>query len=65
MEVEADIGTEQMAEASSDALFGPLDIILLIALLGVGIWWLMKSRSKQDTISSNGKSYSIQSVLLN
>ncbi|KAF2896883.1 hypothetical protein ILUMI_09293 [Ignelater luminosus] len=59
MEVEADVVAEQISE-SSEALFGPLDIILLIALVGVGAWWLLRNRSKQDAITANGKSYSIQ-----
>lgn len=59
MEVEADVVVEQISE-SSEALFGPLDIILLIALVTVGAWWLVRNRNKQDAITANGKSYSIQ-----
>lgn len=59
MEVEADVGAEQIS-STSDALFGPLDVLLLVALLGVGIWWLIRNRKQSDTLASNGKSYSIQ-----
>lgn len=60
MEVEADVGTEQISEAVAEPLFGTVDIILLLALIGVGGWWLLKSRTKPDIPTANGKSYSIQ-----
>lgn len=59
MEVEADLGTEQIK--TEEAVFGILDYILLLGLVGLGAWWLLRSRNKKDPLSgSTGKSYSIQ-----
>lgn len=58
MEVEADnLQTEQIKE---EALFGVLDIILLLGLIAVGAWWLLKKQKKQDSFSTPTKSYTIQ-----
>lgn len=57
MEVDGDLGAEQIEAV--DPLFGTFDIILLIALAGLGTWWLLKNKSKPE-VTSNGKSYSIQ-----
>lgn len=56
MEVEADVGTQQIPEAGS--LFSPLDAVLLVLLLGVGAWWILKNRKKEEV--STVKSYTIQ-----
>lgn len=58
MEVDADIGTEQLQESGYESFFGPLDIILLLALLGAATWWFLRSKKKEDV--SMGRSYSIQ-----
>lgn len=55
MEVEADTGAEVLKE---EPMFGVLDIILLLALVGVGAWWLLKDKKKPEI--SQTKSYSIQ-----
>lgn len=48
-------------EIPTEPLFGTFDIILLVVLLGVGVWWLFfKNKKKDDPYSSIGKSYSIQ-----
>lgn len=57
MEVEADLGTEQIKD---EPLFGVLDIILLIGLICAGAWWLLKRQKKQDSFSTPSKSYTIQ-----
>lgn len=59
MEVDADLGAEQIPTEVVEPLFGTFDIVLLIALVGLGTWWLLKNKSKPE-ITSNGKSYSIQ-----
>ncbi|XP_025834314.1 NADPH--cytochrome P450 reductase isoform X2 [Agrilus planipennis] len=59
METEADVGTQQIPQEASQPLFGPLDIVLLAALLGVGAWWLLKKKPKEES-HLNGKTYSIQ-----
>lgn len=55
MEVEADTGAEVLKD---EPMFGVLDIILLLALVGVGAWWLLKDKKKPEI--SQTKSYSIQ-----
>lgn len=50
--VEEEVGT------NDEPLFGVLDIILLVALLGIAGWWLMRSKSSDD--SAIHKSYTIQ-----
>lgn len=61
MEVEADLGTEQIKD---EPLFGVLDIILLIGLICAGAWWLLKRQKKQDSFSTPSKSYTIQPTSL-
>jgi hypothetical protein len=56
MEVEADVGAEQMIE---EPMFGVLDVVLLVSLLGLGGWWLFKGR-RQPGVSSTDKSYFMQ-----
>lgn len=58
-QVDADVGTEQMAADSPEPLFGTIDYIILVALLGFGTWWLLKRKNKQEE-AINIKSYSIQ-----
>ncbi|XP_075219929.1 cytochrome P450 reductase isoform X1 [Lycorma delicatula] len=53
MEVEADIGAEQLKE---EPLFGILDLLLLAALFGTAAWWFLKDRKKDNAY----KSYTIQ-----
>lgn len=53
MEVEADIGTEQLKD---EPLFGVLDLLLIAALFGTAAWWLLKDRKKENVY----KSYTIQ-----
>nr|AHM93010.1 NADPH-cytochrome P450 reductase [Laodelphax striatellus] len=57
MEVEADIGAESMKDES---FFGPLDILLITALLGIAAWWFMKDKKKDSAY----KSYTIQPTAL-
>lgn len=57
MEVEADVGTEQIGEAP-ESLFSTIDILLIVALLAGGAWYLLKNRRKQ--VEAPGKSYTIQ-----
>lgn len=57
MEVEADLGTEQIKE---EPLFGVLDIILLTALVAAGAWYLLKNRKKSDSLATSTRSYTIQ-----
>lgn len=59
MEVEADVGTEQLPDTAETPLFNILDVILLLAIIGVLSWWYLKKKEKDD-ISTIGKSYSIQ-----
>ncbi|XP_017770493.1 PREDICTED: NADPH--cytochrome P450 reductase [Nicrophorus vespilloides] len=59
MEVEADIGTEQMTAEVAESLFGPLDLILLAVIIVIATWYFTKEKKKQDP-TSNGKTYSIQ-----
>lgn len=57
-QVEADVGTQQIAD-TPEPLFGTIDIIILIGLLGFATWWLLKRKNKQEE-TANIKSYSIQ-----
>ncbi|XP_069672072.1 NADPH--cytochrome P450 reductase [Periplaneta americana] len=57
MEVEPEVAAEQLKE---EPMFGVLDITLLLVLLGLGGWWLLKSRRQAEDTSSTTKSYSIQ-----
>lgn len=59
MEVEADVGTEQLPQTAETPLFNTLDLILILAIVGVASWWFLKKKEKDD-ISTMGKSYSIQ-----
>lgn len=56
MEVEAEVGAEQLIE---EPMFGVLDVVLLVFLIGVGGWWLLKSR-RQPGVTSTDKSYFMQ-----
>jgi hypothetical protein len=56
MEVEPDVGAEHLLE---EPMFGVLDVVLLLSLLGLGGWWLLKSRRQPEEPSAT-KSYSIQ-----
>jgi hypothetical protein len=56
MEVEPEVGAEQLIE---EPMFGVLDVVLLVSLLGLGGWWLLKSR-RQPGVSSTDKSYFMQ-----
>lgn len=60
MEVEADIGTEQILQESSEPFFGPIDIFLLVALLGTAAWWVLRNKKKKDVAAAMGRTYSIQ-----
>ena len=57
MEVEADVGTQQIPEAA-ESLFSLFDAVLLVLLLGLGTWWILKNRKKEEV--STAKSYTIQ-----
>lgn len=57
-QAEAEVGTEQIPEAA-EPLFTTLDFIILIALIGIGTWWLLRNRKKEEAASA-GRSYSIQ-----
>ena len=56
MEAEPELGAEQLEQ---EPLFGVLDVVLLITLLGLGGWWLLKNR-RQAEEPQQQKSYSIQ-----
>lgn len=47
---------------NEEPLFGVLDIVLLVALLGIAGWWLMKRKSKENAESH--KTYTIQPTSL-
>lgn len=53
MEVEADIGAEQLKD---EPLFGVFDLLLIAALFGTAAWWLLKDKKKDNIY----KSYTIQ-----
>ncbi|EEB11242.1 NADPH--cytochrome P450, putative [Pediculus humanus corporis] len=55
MQVEAETGAEVLKE---EPIFGVLDIILFLALIGVGAWWLLKDWKKPELTQT--KSYTIQ-----
>nr|AUX13058.1 NADPH-cytochrome P450 reductase [Apolygus lucorum] len=50
-----------LGEAVEESMFGPLDIVLLVALLGVALWWLMKDKSPS---SLKDKSFTIQPMAM-
>nr|CAD7605453.1 unnamed protein product [Timema genevievae] len=52
---EPDLTSEQMKD---EPMFGILDITLLLALVGMGAWWLLKNKKKTEEPVT--KSYSIQ-----
>lgn len=54
------LGAEEMTkeESTEEPLFGVLDIVLLVALLGIAGWWLMKRKSRENANSQ--KTYTIQ-----
>ncbi|PNF31965.1 NADPH--cytochrome P450 reductase [Cryptotermes secundus] len=56
MEVEPEVGAEHLIE---EQMFGVLDVVLLLSLLGLGGWWLLKNRRQPEEPSAT-KSYSIQ-----
>lgn len=56
MEVEPEMGAEHLIE---EPMFGVLDVVLLLSLLGLGGWWLLKNRRQPEEPSAT-KSYSIQ-----
>jgi hypothetical protein len=56
MEVNSEVRSEQLIE---EPMFGVLDAVLLLSLLGLGSWWLLKKRQQPEE-SSGTKSYSIQ-----
>ena len=55
MEVDAGVRSEQIIE---EPMFGVLDAVLLISLIGLGSWWLLKKRQQPEPPAT--KSYSIQ-----
>lgn len=55
MEVDAGVRSEQIIE---EPMFGVLDAVLLLSLIGLGSWWLLKKRQQPDPPAT--KSYSIQ-----
>lgn len=56
MEVESELGAEQLKD---EPMFGVLDVMLLVTLLGLGGWWLLKNRRQAEEPQTT-KSYSIQ-----
>lgn len=58
------LAAEEMSqeEPKEEPLFGVLDIVLLVALLGIAGWWLMKRKSKENANSQ--KTYTIQPTSL-
>lgn len=59
-EVDADVGTEQIAD-NPEPLFGTIDYIILLLLLGFGAFWFLKRKTRQEEANSL-KSYTIQYV---
>jgi hypothetical protein len=55
MEVDAGVGSEQIIE---EPMFGVLDAVLLLSLIGLGSWWLLRKRQQPEPPAA--KSYSIQ-----
>jgi hypothetical protein len=55
MEVDAGVRSEQIIE---EPMFGVLDAVLLLSLIGLGSWWLLKKRQQPEPAAT--KSYSIQ-----
>jgi len=52
-------GADIVAEAiTEEPLFGIIDIILFVILVGIGAWYLLKDRKKPEV--THTKSYSIQ-----
>lgn len=58
------LGAEEIQneETKEEPLFGVLDIVLLVALLGIAGWWLMKRKSKEN--ANSHKTYTIQPTSL-
>ncbi|XP_021918682.1 NADPH--cytochrome P450 reductase isoform X2 [Zootermopsis nevadensis] len=56
MEVEPTVGAEQLME---EPMFGVLDVVLLVSLLGIGGWWFLKNR-QQSGVPTTDKSYFMQ-----
>lgn len=53
MTAESNIGTD----AESEPFFSVLDIVLLLAIVVVSVWWYIKNYTKKDESAS--KSYTI------
>jgi len=49
--------TEIPTETGDEPFLGPVDIVLLLALLAGAAWWLLKNKKKVEPAQ---KSYSIQ-----
>lgn len=58
MEVDAEVGTEQLQDNGYESFIGVMDVILLVFLVGVVTWWFLRNKKKEDV--SAGRSYSIQ-----
>lgn len=59
--MEKTIGAEEQTgplEDIEEPMFGVLDVVLLVALLGVAAWWLM--RNKKADAALREKTYAIQ-----
>lgn len=59
MEVDAGVRSEQIIE---EPMFGVLDAVLLLSLIGLGSWWLLRKRQQPEPPAT--KSYSIQPTSL-
>lgn len=57
-ESEASVGTQQIPQVS-ESLISPLDIFLVVVLIGVGYWLIQRKKGK-EALAANGRSYSIQ-----
>lgn len=51
-----------LGDGVDEPMFGPLDIGLLLALLGVAFWWLMKDKSTSSSLKE--KSFTIQPMAM-
>lgn len=49
---------QEIPVASDEPFMGPIDIVLILALLGGAAYWLFRNRKKEEP--SSVKSYSIQ-----
>lgn len=52
------------AEPEAEALFGLLDVVILLALAAFGVWWVLSNKKKKEEQQAAHKSYSLQPTSL-